>query len=445
VRKAARLAFLGLAWLPCSGRTATDLLSAYRQAVAHDALYLSAEASSEADAKEVPKAVAGLLPSISFAGTASRNDTETTQKDILGSDVTSRLYYYSQSYAVTLRQPLYRKQNWAQFRQSQAVASRAKASLKQEGQSLALRVAAAYFEAVLAEAQLRTESARKETFERTFALTEKAFEKGAGTLTDVYEVQARRDLAGAFVIEAENALQNARMSLQYIMTEAPGPLAQIDETKFPLAQTFGEVEPWIERAEASNQNLAALGAELESTRQEVEKARSGHYPSFDLIVAHRRASNELDTLLNRGTKTSLAGIQVSVPLFSGGYTAASASQASLRVEKTRLRLEAGRREIELNVRREFGSLVLSASKVAALRQAVGSVELALHGTEKGVTAGTRTTLDVLNAQDQVFRTKVELERASCLYIMSYLRLREAAGALDGGAVQAVNEWLTPAS
>jgi TolC family type I secretion outer membrane protein len=439
VRK--RLPFLGLLWLATPGWAATDLLTAYRRALAHDALYLSAKASAEADSKEVPKAVAGLLPSISFSGTASRNDTESTQKNVLGDDVTSRLYYYSQSYGLSLRQPLYRKQNWAQFRQSQAIAARAKASLKQEGQSLALRVATAYFEAVLAESQLRTESARKQTFEQIFALNEKAFKAGAGTLTDVYEVQARRDLSGAFVIEAENSLQNARTALKSIMTEEPGPLARIDDKKLPVTQSYGEVEPWVARAEAANQNLAALRSELESTRQEAEKAKGGHYPTLDLILAHRRASNELDTLLNRGTKTSLVGVQMSLPIFSGGYAYASVAQASLRVEKTAQRLEAGRREIELNVRREFGSLRQSGAKAVALEQAMVSVEQALHGTEKGVAAGTRTTVDVLNAQDQVFRTKVELDRASALYILSYLRLQDAAGSLDDGAIQAVNQWL----
>lgn len=441
MRNTAALTIIGLIWLAAPGRAATDLLTAYRQALAHDALYLSAQASTEADAKEVPKAVAGLLPTVSFSGTASRNGTESTQKDVLGNDVTSRLYYYSQSYSVSLRQPLYRKQNWAQFRESQAVALRSKASLKEEGQQLALRVATAYFETVLAEAELRTEIARKETFEQTFTLAEKAYKAGAGTLTDVYDVQARRDLAGAYVIEAENSLQNARMALQSFMTEAPGPLAQIDDKKMPVAEAYGKVEQWIARAQTANLNLAGLTQELESARQETEKAKSGHYPSLDLILAHRRASNEIDTLLNRGTKTSLAGLQLSVPLFSGGYTVASVSQASLRAEKTRLKLEAGRREIELNVRKEFGGLRLSASKVAALEQAMISVEQAQLGTQKGVAAGTRSTIDVLNSQDQVFRTKVELARASCLYIMSYLRLQEAAGALDDGVIQAVNQWL----
>ena len=147
--------------------------------------------------------------------------------------------------------------------------------------------------------------------------------------------------------------------------------------------------------------------------------------------------------LNRGTKTSLLGLQLSVPIFSGGYAHASVVQSELRAERARQRLEAGRREIGLNVRREFGNVRQSAAKVVAFDRAAASVEQALHGTEKGVVAGTRTTIDVLNAQDQVFRTRTELARASCHFALSYLKLKEAVGGLDDSSIAAVNSWLQP--
>lgn len=427
--------------LLASPAAATDLLTAYRQALGHDAPYLSAAASLAAEKKEVPKAVAGLLPSLGFTGTVSRNYTDTTLTDARGADTSSHLYYYSQSYALSLRQPLYRKQNWAQFRGAQALSARADASLKQEAQALALRVAGAYFDALLADTVLQMETAKKNTFERTLEMTEKAFKSGAGTVIDVYEVQARRDLSVAFELEAENTLQNARMALQSVTNAEPGALARIDAARLPGPEAAGKVEDWLLRAEASNPSLAALRRDVEAAEQEVQKAKSGHYPALDLMLAHRRASNEIDTLLNRGTKTSLVGLQLSVPIFSGGYAHAASVQASLRTERARQRLEAGRREIGLNVRREFGNVRQNASKVAAFERAAVSVEQALHGTEKGVGAGTRTTIDVLNAQDQVFRTKTELARASCHYAVSWLKLQEAAGGLDDAAIQAVNAWL----
>jgi outer membrane protein, protease secretion system len=234
------------------------------------------------------------------------------------------------------------------------------------------------------------------------------------------------------------------MMLQTVMSAPPGEIALIDHSKLPSADGWGAVEEWIARAEKSNYNLAALRYELEAARQERQKALSGHYPSLDLFLTHRRASNEMDVLLDRGTVTSLVGVQMSLPIFSGGYTIAAASQAQSRIERARQRLEAGRREIDLSVRREFGNVRQNAAKAAALRQAVASTEQALLGTQKGVAAGTRTTPDVLNAQDLLFRTRADLERAGGELILSYLRLHEASGALDEKPIQAVNAWLAAA-
>ena len=438
MRAFGRAGLLLLAALPAA---ATDLLTAYHEALAHDTLYLSAAAAAAADKKEVPKAVAGLLPALGFTGSASRNDTESSVKDARGAETTSRLYYYSESYALSLRQPLYRKQSWAQFRGAQALASRADESFKQEAQARGLRVAVAYFDALLSGTQLQMLSAKKRTFERTLEMTQKALQTGAGTVIDVYDVQARRDLAAASEIEAENILQNALMALQALMSSPPGALATIDVTRLPSIEANGRVEDWLLRAEAFNPSLAALRSELDAAVQEVEKAKSGHYPALDLMLSHRRSSNELDYSLNRGVRTSLVGLQLSVPIFSGGFVYAARTQAALRAERVRLRLEAGRSEVGLSVRREFGGMRQNAAKVAAYGRALASIEQALLGTEKGVVAGTRTTIDVLNAQDQVFRTKTELAHASFQFALSYLKLQEAAGGRDEAAMKTVNSWL----
>jgi outer membrane protein, protease secretion system len=427
--------------LPCG---ATDLLTAYRQALTNDALYLSEEAGAEADAKELPKSVSGLLPSLAFSGAASRNYTDSDLPGANGVDTELKQYYYSQSYALTLRQPLYRKQNWAQFRQAQAAARRARAGSIEDKQALALRVATAYLEAVLAAAQVDVEKSREEALDQMLALTEKAFNSGASTLTDVYDVRAHRDLSAAAEIEASNALNIALNTLQSITNVEPGAVAPIDYAKLPLAAPPGKLDELSELAETANPNLEQLRQDLESARQEKQKSLSGYYPSLDLVLSHRRASNEVDTLLNRGTKTSLVGVQASIPLFSGGYTWFETEQTSLRVERARLRVEAGRHEISAQVRREFGDLVHSAAKVAALQQAVASSEQSLTGTQKGVVAGTRTTPDVLNAQDQLYRVKAELARAGGQYVLAYLHARDVAGALDDRAIQDVNGWLRQA-
>lgn len=116
-----------------------------------------------------------------------------------------------------------------------------------------------------------------------------------------------------------------------------------------------------------------------------------------------------------------------MPLFSGGFAHAAVKQTEFRAERVRQRLEAGRRETQLNVRREFANVRQNAAKVVAFERALGSVEQALRGTERGVVAGTRT----------------ELARASCHYALSGFKLKEAVGGLDLESIAVVNAWLVP--
>jgi TolC family type I secretion outer membrane protein len=422
---------------------ALDLLGAYHEALNSDSVYAAAEALERAEHKEIAKAAAGFLPAVSFSGTATRNDTHNTARLAPGVEQRTHSAYLSESYNVSLRQPLFRKQSWDQFWEARAVASRAREALRGEGQSLALRVAGFYFEALYAQAQLQAETAHKKTLEETLTLAEKALSAGAGTVTDVYEVRARRDLAAASELEAQNALENAVANLRVLIDHDPGPLSDLDPRKLPTA-ALEPVETWIERGEAANPNLQTLRWEIETARGEMGKARAGHFPSLDFIASWRRADNELETSLNREYYSYLAGLQMTVPIWSSGFVHASVVQASERVTRARARYEAGRKEIGLNVRKEHGNARLHAARVAALTQAVASVEQALGATQKGVTAGTRTTIDVLNAQDLVFKTRVDLAKAAYFYAMSTLRLNEAAGSLGESAIHDVNGWLAAA-
>jgi outer membrane protein TolC len=81
-------------------------------------------------------------------------------------------------------------------------------------------------------------------------------------------------------------------------------------------------------------------------------------------------------------------------------------------------------------------------EVRALERAVSSSESALHSTSMGLRAGTRTTLDVLNAQQQVFESKRNLARARYTYVFNRLELQRVAGELDESDVEAVNRWLS---
>lgn len=425
---------------------AADLLGAYRQALENDASFLAARASTEAAREAVPQARAGLLPNLSFSGSRSKNYTDITQNSIFGR-TTSKFDYIAEGQNLTLRQPLYRRASMAQYRQAEAQVAGAELTLDKERQNLAARVAGAYFDVLAAQDQMRFAAEQKKTYYEQWQRAAVMLVKGAGTRTDRDEAKARYDSVLALEIDAANAVDLAERTLASI-TSRPVPaaaLAPLDAQRLPLeAPTPASFDEWVALAENSNPELASLRVAIEVNNQEVEKQRSGHFPTLDLIAQRSYSASESVSIIGSQYHTDLVGVQVAIPLFSGGAVMSAERQALAGLERARQQYEAGKRQMMLNLRREYNNVTLGIAKVRALEEALKSAELALASTEMGVRAGTRNTLDVLNARQQVFSAQRDLGKGRYDYVVARLRLKAAAGTLGEGDIELVNRWLTAA-
>jgi protease secretion system outer membrane protein len=430
---------------PCAAGAA-DLLGAYRQALENDANFLAARANTEAAREAVPQARAGLLPNLSFSGSRSKNNTDITQNTILGPR-TSHFDYIAEGQNLTLRQPLYRRANMAQYRQAEAQVAGAELTLDKERQNLAARVAGAYFDVLAAQDQMRFAAEQKKSYYEQWQRAVVMLDKGAGTRTDRDESKARYDGVLAQEIDAANAVDLAERTLASI-TSQPVPaaaLAPLDARRLPLeAPTPVAFDEWVALAENSNPELASLRYGIEVSQQEVEKQRSGHFPTLDLIAQRSYSASDTVSIIGSQYYTALVGVQVAIPLFSGGAVLSAERQALAGLERARQQYEAGRQQMTLNLRREYNNVMLGIAKVRALEEAIKSADLALVSTEMGVKAGTRNNLDVLNARQQVFSAQRDLSKGRYDYVVARLRLKGAAGTLGEGDIELVNRWLTAA-
>jgi outer membrane protein/protease secretion system outer membrane protein len=430
---------------PCTA-AATDLLGAYRDALGNDANFLAARANTEATREAVPQARAGLLPNLSLSASRSKNYTDITQKTILGPR-TSHSDYLAEGQSLTLRQPLYRRANLAQYRQAKAQVAGAELTLDKERQNLAVRVASAYFDALAAQDQVRFAAEQKKTYYEQWQRAVVMLDKGAGTRTDRDETKARYDGVLAQEIDAANAVDLAERTLASI-TRHPVPaaaLAPLDARRLPLdPPTPAAFDDWAALAERSNPELAALRYGIDANHQEVEKQRSGHFPTLDLIAQRSYSSSEEIATIGSQYDTVLIGVQLAIPLYSGGAVLSAERRAVAGLERARQQYEAGRQQMTLNLRREYNNVTLGIAKVRALEEALKSAELALASTEMGVKAGTRNNLDVLNARQQIFRAQRDLSKGRYDYVLARIRLKAAAGTLGEGDILQVNHWLTAA-
>jgi len=433
---------LGAALAPAA--QALDLQQAYDAAVANDATVRASRAGAEALRERLPQARSQLFPNVAFSAGRNYNDLTSKGHNMLGQPVTSQIHYYSGNQTLQVRQPLYRPYLTAQVRQARAQVESAEADLERDEQALVVRVGEAYFEALLTREQLALVLAQKETYTTQVDAARKSLAAGAGTRTDIDDAQARLDMTVAQELEARQNEDYTRRRLETLTASNVESLAALDAERFaPTAPVPASVDDWIARAEAASPELQSLRAQVEVARQEVAKARAGHLPTLDAVAQWSRTSSDSVTSVNQRYDNKVVGVQLQVPLFSGGYVNSTVRQAVAAQTRAEELLEAARRDLGVRVHHEFRGMTEGVARIAALQQAVRSSEQAVQSSRKSQAAGVRTLLDVLNAEQQRIQALRDLAQARYLYLVSQMRLRALAGDDAQASVAQANAALAP--
>ena len=438
-----RLSLLALALASSSaGVWSMDLLQAYETAKINDATILASRAAADAGRERLPQARSQLLPNVSASLSGNKNQLHNVSLNILDQEQTSDTGYPSRNETVSVRQPLFRTYQMAQYRQAQAQVDDAEASLAQDEQDLVVRVSGAYFEAMLTNDQLALVLAQRAAYTTQLAAASQSLAAGAGTRTDVDEAQARLDMTMANEIEARQNIDYTLRQLQILVNQPIDALAKLNLSKFELLEPQPiQIESWTERAEQNNRHLQSLKAQVEASRQEVDKAQSGHYPTLDAVAQWTRSQSENVTNLQSRYVNKAFGLQLNVPLFAGGYVNSSVRQALAGLERASQLLEAGRRDLGLRVHKEFRGVTENIAKIRALEQALRSADQLVLSSKKSLQGGSRTVVDVMNAEQQRMVVLRDLAQTRYLYLMSRIRLLALVGGADEQAVAAINSLL----
>jgi len=421
-----------------------DLLQAYEAAKLQDATILAARATAQAGRENLPQALAQLLPNISASVGYNKNNLISTTPNFFGVEQTTKTDYPSQNQTLTLRQPLYRPFLKSQYQQAGARVEDANAVLNQEEQSLVVRVVGAYFEAMLTYEQLNLVLAQRKSYITQLDVARKSFAAGSGTRTDIDAAQAQLDLNAAEEIEARQNMVFTLRQLEILVNQPIDQLSTLNVSKLQLqGPQPNNLQDWITRAEQNSPQIKSLKALVEVARREVDKNKSGHYPTLDAIAQLSRSQSEnITNTQNRYNNTSV-GLQLNVPLFAGGGVTSSIRQALAALERAEQLLEAGRRDLGLRVHKEFRSLTENIPKISALEQALISADQLVLSSSKSFQAGSRTVVDVLNAEQKRTLVQRDLAQARYIYLISKIRLLALVGAADVEAVRSINQVLQP--
>jgi outer membrane protein len=453
----------GFAFGLSTAAAAADFAQVYQDALASDPTFQQAYANYQAAREARPEAWAVLLPQIS--GSAGKSWTHSagqiTQPQVVSGLPTPYPIYSTDSVGATqwslnLSQELFSWTDWMSLKAADSQVAEAQATYEAAAQNLILRVATAYFNVLSALDTLQAQQSSLQAFDLQLEQANKRFQVGLIAITDVEQARAARDNAAALVIAAKQSLATAEDQLQVITGRQYDTLSEPGADMPLVMPSPANQNQWVQTSIQQNLSLIASRLAADVARENVRIAFGGHLPTLSLIASRTFSSSNTDETiigvngafqgLPAWSNDRQIGLEVTVPIFSGGGTEARVHQAEYQWIAAKDAVQQASRTTEQQARDAYLGVISGIAHVQALQQALTSSQTAYKATEAGYRVGTQTEVDVLNALSTLVQAKTNYASSRYAYITSVVQLRYAAGTLDANEVQAIDHWLTaPAS
>lgn len=426
--KRAAIAVLALAGALIAGTShAMSFAEAYAAARNSDPNFRSAGFELESQRQAVPIARSNLLPQVNV--NVSRADVSGSRSFYNGGnqEVRTQLDYSSPQSSLQARMALFNREASKRYEQAQAQVDVAESVYRSRALELIDRLGTAYMQVLLADENKVLADAQLVAAQAQLTRAEQRFKRGEGTRTEQALAQAQADVSRVRVIEAADAREVARRGLKRLIGRDVPPLNQPAADFMPGPLEPGGLFEWIEIAVRNSATVRAREQSVMVARLNIERQSAAHYPRLDLVASISR--NENDSVNNLGQTNILKslGMQLSVPIYSGGGIDASVKQAVAERQRAEEDLRAERETVELEVQRNFQNVVNGAERVQAYKRAAESSEVAYRGAVRAQEAGLGTTADVLDALSRQYLAQRDLAQSRYEYLLSRLRLQSLSG------------------
>lgn len=420
---------------------ALDLMQSYQLALKNDPVYRSASKDYEAGMENNGIGRAAVLPKVAAA--YNQNANRATQWGALytGGPNTATNWSYPSNYSyVQLTQPIFSLEAFAKWKQGIAQADFSQSKFIFNTQDLLIRVLQAYTDYLFSHDQLDFQTAERDAFFEQWQTAKKLSKGGEASITDILEAESAYQVADSKVIDARDAAENARRKFNSITGEPVADISKINKLSgnfryLNLSST--KFDDWKEKTLASNAELKAAANNMEVAKQEYRKNHAGHYPVVNLIGSLTTQQSNTVTSINNTTNQSYVGVQVNLPIFSGGEINARSSQALANYEKAQADYDVTKDRIITELKKQFDLVVSGKKKVSALTSAQESATQLVKAMRKSVMAGERINVDILLAEKGLFNTRRDLAQTKYNYLLSYLKLNQLGGTLEVSDFQQV--------
>lgn len=447
---------LSVALLPAATQ-AEDLFQTYQLARGSDPQLAAAEAGQRATAEGEVQTRAQMLPQVNGSASASRsrNTSESGQPQF--DPVTGQLISGgartstsdSLSARINADQMIWDPRLLSQHKSQKLITRAGELQLESTGDQLITRTSQAYFNVLVALETLAAAEAQEAALKKQFDFASKRLEVGLAPITDMHEARAQYEGARANTILQRNALEDAYQALAEITGQPVRSLMALPDDFKPVLPAAGGSDDWVNRAIENNPALAAQETRVASAQQDIGTARAGYLPTVYANGGFSHSKNDvsgrqqgIDFNSDSTSYGPSIGVTLSVPIFNGFATQSRVRQAVAQRDVAQEQLEQQKRALERTTRNAYQSLTAGISAVEARRLALVAAQSAYDASQVGLEVGTRTVIDVLLNQQNLFNAQQAYSLAKYNYLQSRLLLEQAAGTLDVADVQDVNRLLT---
>lgn len=425
---------------------ALDLMGSYLKALGHDPTIRAAHEAAAAGREQAVQGDALLKPRISLSAGVTRVEDRSSQPELppaLAGVVRSDSGNNVAQAGLTLVQPLYDAQRSANREQLHQQSELSEISHRHAQQELMQRVSEAYFGVLLAQETLRSVQGELAAVTMQRDRAQARFDVGRGRITDLQEAQARLDSVLTREVSAQSTLATRQAQYEELTGAPATGLAALREDFRPAPPQPDSLAAWQRRGEENNARVLAKERELAIASAEIGKHKLSGRPTLDLVAGYsaRHQSGTSSSLTPDSNRQATVGVQLNIPIYAGGAIQSRERESMSKQRQAEQELGAARRDARLAANDAYLAVKTGVARIASLEQSLRSARTALEATALGRDVGSRTELDVLDAQQRVFAAERDLAQARNDHLLGRVRLALAAGDLQEGDLHALNAYL----
>jgi outer membrane protein len=425
---------LAWVWSP-SAASADTLRGALAQAYQNNPQLNAQRAAVRATDESVPQALSGYRPKIGLTANIgpTYSDTLTKSTGTGGAAVYSSTsgLTMGQTYGATIEQNLLNGFGTAsRTRAAEQQVSAARETLRLSEQTVLLQAATAYMNLIRDAAILSLQRSNVEVLQEQLRQTQDRFRIGEVTRTDVAQSESRLASGRSTMLTAESNYVTSKATYRQVIGVEPGTQAPASPVDRLSPQNL---QAGIQVARAGHPAVTTAMFNVDTANFQVKIAESSLYPTLNLVGQAQKAYGTSPIQLETFNAT-VAG-QLSIPVYQGGSEYSTIRAAKETLQQKRIDLDTVRDQAQQTFVQSWGLLEAAKAQIIATQQQVTAAEIALNGVREEALVGQRTTLDVLNAQQELVNARVSLVTAQRDRVVASYTLLGASGRLSAQVLQ----------